>query len=67
VAISTAAEPFGYSGLWADASRRQIWLGEPKAGADLLRFGVDPAGVVLIGARLASNPGSLGALELGGL
>jgi hypothetical protein len=67
VAISTAAEPFGYSGLWADPSRRQIWLGEPKAGADLLRFGVDQAGAVLAGSRLASNPGSLGALELGGL
>lgn len=66
-AISTAAEPFGYSGLWADPSRRQIWLGEPKASADLLRFGVDSAGTVLAGSRLASNPGSLGALELGGL
>lgn len=66
-ALSAAAAPYGYSGLWADSARRQLWLGEPKASADLLRFGVDTAGVAVAGARLASNPGSLGALELGGL
>lgn len=65
--ISQATEPFGYSGLWADPTRRTLWLGEPKKAADLLRFGIDAAGAVTAGARVSSNPGGLGALELGGL
>ena len=65
--LSQAAEPFGYSGIWADPWRRTLWLGEPKHALDLLRFGVDSAGAVTAGSRLSSNPGGLGALELGGL
>lgn len=65
--LSQASEPFGYSGLWADAARRQLWLGEAKQAEDLLRFALDADGEVRASGRLASNPGSLGALELGGL
>lgn len=65
--IAQASEPFGFSGLWADAARRTLWLGDPKQASDLQRFGVSAAGQVTLGMRVSSNPGGLGALELRGL
>lgn len=66
--LTKAAEPFGCSGLWADSARRTVWLGQPhRSSGDLWRWRVDATGKFVAGAPVQSNPGGLGALEIGGL
>lgn len=64
-AVQDSAQPFGYSGLWADPKRRCVWLGETqRKDGDLLRFLVTATGQVAVGVPVAANPGGLGTLEL---
>lgn len=65
--VASAAAPFGYSGLWADRGRRTIWLGErQRLDGDLGRWSIGSDGSWLMGSRVSSNPGSVGAVELWG-
>jgi hypothetical protein len=65
--MAASAHPFGYSGLWADASRRTVWAGErERHDGDLARWAIAADGTWLAGSRVHSNPGSVGALELWG-
>ncbi len=63
--VQDSAQPFGYSGLWADPQRRCVWLGETqRKDGDLLRFLITATGQIAVGAPVAANPGGLGTLEL---
>jgi len=64
--VAKADKAFAISGLYADPVRRQVWLGERGHSAgDLRVFALTGGGVTEL-AAVRANPGSLGAVDLGG-
>ncbi len=66
VELAKSLKPFAFSGMWLDAARNTLWLGDRSgAPADLRRWRVAPDGTTSEGKGVQSNPGGLAAIDLG--
>jgi hypothetical protein len=58
---------FAIGGIFGDPARRRAWVAEAAhPGGDLRVFAADPQGQVVEEPSIHSNPGGLGAWEVGG-